>query len=882
MNRWVAVPDPYFAWVGPAVLQGPRDAARASASTSSSASSPRASVHLVAAVLSRARAACPGWPTTATRGRPTSSARTRRARTRRPTRSLEAWALRPRRRRHGGQPADRRRPRRAAPVARGPRARAAQRLRPRRAAGGRLARRRLLDRAHRPAVRPRAAGGRVPRRRSRRSRRTSRRCSSASTRAACGRTPTGSAWATASASSRSCRLPSPSATSARPTRCCWSTGAGPRAMSSKVFEYLQAGRPVFAISPAGSAARGPLRGGRRRHLRAARRPAWPSRWPPSSRRSRAGAAPVADPAALRALRARPPHRTSWPASSTSCCRAGRDGRPGDGGARRTPRRRPPRCGGRIGRMSSHAGPAAARRAGAGPLLRRRRRADRRRRARHRAARGGGDAQAPLPRARPARRRRASWRCVRARPQRASRARTSAAVAHRPARLAAAARPARPVVRAARSHRRPSSSASSWPCVVYARRPATCSLRRDPMPFAAKDLAAAGRALVRLAAARPSCGRPDKAARVRLHRHRGHDGRACCWRRRRPAAPAAASSGSAYSMHLRLRRSSPASPSWRRASASACRPRACSRAVTSQTYAVHQRVREPERPRHATSPSAGRSCSAPSSSRAGCAGSLLDAAVHRSSAPPRSCAPGSRSSLVAAGHLARSPPSCCSGTSAPKLSSRTGKIVDGPRGRRHLVAGRLARSSTTAPATCCASSAWRRCSARRRQNKGSGRHPHQPHRAAACRSPARTLPAGRRARPGRGHHRAPGTDALGITNLHNWWLETYADGGLVGFALHLVFFLLLVFALWPIARARPRPAHALPGQRAPVLALLGWTDRRRSGPSSSVSFAPMWILYGLALAVVSRARLARPGARAPGRAGRRRGTADQDAAQEPAA
>ena len=27
-------------------------------------------------------------------------------------------------------------------------------------------------------------------------------------------------------------------------------------MSSKVFEYLQAGRPVFAISPAGSAARG--------------------------------------------------------------------------------------------------------------------------------------------------------------------------------------------------------------------------------------------------------------------------------------------------------------------------------------------------------------------------------------------------------------------------------------------------------------------------------------------------------------------------------------------------------------------------------------------------------------------------------------------------
>ena len=25
INRWVAVPDPYFAWVGPAMRQGPRD-----------------------------------------------------------------------------------------------------------------------------------------------------------------------------------------------------------------------------------------------------------------------------------------------------------------------------------------------------------------------------------------------------------------------------------------------------------------------------------------------------------------------------------------------------------------------------------------------------------------------------------------------------------------------------------------------------------------------------------------------------------------------------------------------------------------------------------------------------------------------------------------
>jgi len=99
----------------------------------------------------------------------------------------------------------------------------------------------------------------------------------------------------------------------------------------------------------------------------------------------------------------------------------------------------------------------------------------------------------------------------------------------------------------------------------------------------------------------------------------------------------------------------------------------------------------------------------------------------------------------------------------------------------------------------------------------------------------------------------GTSALGIANLHNWWLETYADGGLVGFALHLVFFLLLLIALWPVARQDPdRLTRYL--ACGTWLALLGWTIGA-VGPSSSVSFAPMWILYGLGLAVVSRSRLA---------------------------
>jgi hypothetical protein len=78
-------------------------------------------------------------------------------------------------------------------------------------------------------------------------------------------------------------------------------------------------------------------------------------------------------------------------------------------------------------------------------------------------------------------------------------------------------------------------------------------------------------------------------------------------------------------------------------------------------------------------------------------------------------------------------------------------------------------------------------------------------------------------------------------------------------------LLLVFALWPIARLDPDPLNRYLASGA-WLALLGWTVGA-VGPSSSVSFAPMWILYGLALAVVSRARLAaRERALEPGKPG----------------
>ena len=99
----------------------------------------------------------------------------------------------------------------------------------------------------------------------------------------------------------------------------------------------------------------------------------------------------------------------------------------------------------------------------------------------------------------------------------------------------------------------------------------------------------------------------------------------------------------------------------------------------------------------------------------------------------------------------------------------------------------------------------------------------------------------------------GAGALGITNLHNWWLETYADGGLPGFALHFFFFVVLFLTLWPVARRDPDPLlRYLAG--GTVLALIGFTVGAL-GPSSSISFTPLWLLYGLGIAVATRARLA---------------------------
>jgi O-antigen ligase len=88
------------------------------------------------------------------------------------------------------------------------------------------------------------------------------------------------------------------------------------------------------------------------------------------------------------------------------------------------------------------------------------------------------------------------------------------------------------------------------------------------------------------------------------------------------------------------------------------------------------------------------------------------------------------------------------------------------------------------------------------------------------------------------------DFPGVANLHNWWLEVLVNGGIVGFALYLVFYLTLLRRQARVARRATDPLvryMALAG----ALALIGWI-LGSIGPSTAIHFAPMWIVFGLGM------------------------------------
>ena len=107
------------------------------------------------------------------------------------------------------------------------------------------------------------------------------------------------------------------------------------------------------------------------------------------------------------------------------------------------------------------------------------------------------------------------------------------------------------------------------------------------------------------------------------------------------------------------------------------------------------------------------------------------------------------------------------------------------------------------------------------------------------------------------------DFPGVANLHDWWLEVLVNGGVVGFALYLLFYLTL---LRRQTRAARRTADPLVRYMclAGTLSLVGWVIGS-IGPSTAIHFAPMWIVFGLGMgALVLAAREAQASRGAEGR------------------
>ncbi len=88
----------------------------------------------------------------------------------------------------------------------------------------------------------------------------------------------------------------------------------------------------------------------------------------------------------------------------------------------------------------------------------------------------------------------------------------------------------------------------------------------------------------------------------------------------------------------------------------------------------------------------------------------------------------------------------------------------------------------------------------------------------------------------------------VYNLHNWWLEVLVNGGLLVFVGYLLFYTGLVWALFRVAVTTKRALTAF-AATALLAALAGYTFGALS-PSSAIHFTPMWIHFGLSMAVIN--------------------------------
>ena len=108
-------------------------------------------------------------------------------------------------------------------------------------------------------------------------------------------------------------------------------------------------------------------------------------------------------------------------------------------------------------------------------------------------------------------------------------------------------------------------------------------------------------------------------------------------------------------------------------------------------------------------------------------------------------------------------------------------------------------------------------------------------------------------PGNAEDLTKQSEEVGVAfgNLHSWWFEVFVNSGIPGFILFVIFYGGLILVTGRAARRAPpeKPAWLA---AASFTALVGFIVGA-FGPSTSVSFAPLWILLGLGLAATVQAQ-----------------------------
>jgi len=105
-------------------------------------------------------------------------------------------------------------------------------------------------------------------------------------------------------------------------------------------------------------------------------------------------------------------------------------------------------------------------------------------------------------------------------------------------------------------------------------------------------------------------------------------------------------------------------------------------------------------------------------------------------------------------------------------------------------------------------------------------------------------------------RTPGTEL--VYSLHNWWMEVLVNGGIFVFAGYLFFYGALLYNLFQIA-VKAKGGILAYASTSLFAALIGYVLGALS-PSSVIHFTPMWIHFGLSLAVIDLYKMAGSAAR----------------------